>query len=86
MKILRTWTVLATLSLAACSPDQPTAPSAVDRSALSLEPATPNFHLEVLLWPTSNSGFGLVKFRQPRDDVFVVLLDTWVRDLAPRTA
>jgi hypothetical protein len=78
--------ILAPLFLAACSPDQSTAPSTIDRSALSLDPATPNFHLEVVLWPTSSSGFGLVKFRQPRDDAFVVLLDTWVRDLAPNTA
>jgi hypothetical protein len=80
------WIVLATLSVAACSPDQPTAPGTPDRLALSLEPATPNFHLEVVLWPTSSSGFGLVKFRQPKDDAFIVLLDTWVRDLAPSTA
>jgi hypothetical protein len=50
-------------------------------------PETPNFNLEVILRDISGgSGFGLVKFRQPNDDQFVVNLDTWVRDLAPNTS
>jgi hypothetical protein len=48
-------------------------------------PATPNFNLEVILRPTgaADSGFGLVKFRQPKDEAKIIYLDTWVRDLAP---
>ena len=50
-------------------------------------PETPNFNLEVILRDISGgNGFGLVKFRQPNDDEFVVNLDTWVRDLAPSTS
>src|SRR5688572_26436578 len=49
-------------------------------------PETPNFNLEVILRDSSGgNGFGLVKFRQPNDDEFVVNLDTWVRNLAPNT-
>jgi hypothetical protein len=47
-------------------------------------PERPNFNLEVVL-RGETVGFGLVKFRQPNDDVLVVHLDTWVRDLAPNT-
>jgi hypothetical protein len=49
-------------------------------------PATPNFNLEVILRPVAGgpeSGFGLVKFRQPKDADKIVYLDVWVRDLAP---
>jgi hypothetical protein len=49
-------------------------------------PAAPNFNLEVVLRPTATgpeSGFGLVKFRQPNDNSKIILLDTWVRGLAP---
>jgi hypothetical protein len=49
-------------------------------------PATPNFNDEVILGPATGgpeSGFGLVKFRQPKDADKIVYLDTWVRDLAP---
>jgi hypothetical protein len=48
-------------------------------------PATPNFNLEVVLRPAAEpgDGFGLVKFRQPKDDAKIIYLDTWVRDLAP---
>src|SRR5436309_1066047 len=48
-------------------------------------PATPNFNLEVILRPVaaeSDNGFGLVKFRQPKDADKIVYLDVWVRDLA----
>lgn len=48
---------------------------------------TPTFNLEVVLADISGGkGFGLVKFRQPNDDQFVVNLGTWVRDLAPNTS
>jgi hypothetical protein len=49
-------------------------------------PATPNFNLEVILRPVAgapDNGFGLVKFRQPKDADQIVYLDVWVRDLAP---
>jgi hypothetical protein len=49
-------------------------------------PATPNFNLEVILRPAAGgpeNGFGLVKFRQPKDANKIVYLGTWVRDLAP---
>jgi hypothetical protein len=39
--------------------------------------------LEVVL---RGEGFGLVKFRQPNDDLFVVHLDVWLRDLEPNTS
>jgi hypothetical protein len=48
-------------------------------------PATPNFNLEVVLRPAAGApdgGFGLVKFRQPKDADKIVYLDVWVRDLA----
>lgn len=48
-------------------------------------PETPSFNLEVVL-RGDGGAFGLVRFRQPNDDLFVVHLDTWVRDLAPNTA
>ncbi|MDP9262287.1 MAG: hypothetical protein M3O89_09970, partial [Actinomycetota bacterium] len=49
-------------------------------------PATPNFNLEAILGPVAGgpaNGFGLVKFRQPKDADRIVNLDVWVRDLAP---
>lgn len=53
----------------------------------TLAPETPNFNLEVVLRDVNGgNGFGLVKFRQPNDDQFVVNLDTWVRDLTPNTS
>jgi hypothetical protein len=47
--------------------------------------AAPNANLEVILRPvggTPDGGFGLVKFRQPKDADKIVYLDAWVRDLA----
>ena len=45
---------------------------------------TPPFNLEVILRDIGDGkGFGQVTFRQRNDDSKVVLLDTWVRDLAP---
>jgi len=49
-------------------------------------PATPTFNLEAILRPVVgglDSGFGLVKFRQPMDADVIIYLDVWVRDLAP---
>ena len=50
---------------------------------------TPKRNLEVILRPVAggpDNGFGLVKFRQPKDADKIVYLDTWVRDLAPNTS
>lgn len=47
--------------------------------------AAPNANLEVILRPAAGAtdgGFGLVKFRQPKDADKIVYLDVWVRDLA----
>jgi hypothetical protein len=49
-------------------------------------PATPNFNLEVILRPVAggpDGGFGLVKFRQPKDEAKIVNLDVWLQDLTP---
>jgi hypothetical protein len=49
-------------------------------------PESPPFNLEaVLRAPAGQDGFGLVRFRQPNDASQIVLLDVWVRDLAPNT-
>jgi hypothetical protein len=78
------------LLLIACSSPEVTAPaSGPDVTAPAFDaahawgPETPNFNLEVVL---RGQGFGLVKFRQPNDDLLVIHLDTWVRDLAPNTS
>jgi hypothetical protein len=44
---------------------------------------SPNRNLEIILRGT---GFGHVKFRQPKDDATIIYLDTWVRDLKPNTS
>jgi hypothetical protein len=83
----------ALLLLPACA-DQSAGPAAPDTSTTPGEsiqtawgPAEPAFNLEaVLRSPDDGDGFGLVKFRQPNDEEFVVYLDAWVRDLAPNTA
>jgi hypothetical protein len=46
-------------------------------------PESPNFNVQVVL---RGDGFGLVRFRQPNDDVLIVHLDVWVRDLKPNTS
>lgn len=49
--------------------------------------ATPPFNLEAVLRPLGGgSGFGLVKFRQPKDDQVTVELEVWLRDLQPTTS
>ena len=48
--------------------------------------AKPKHNLEVILRPVAggpDNGFGLVKFRQPKDADKIVYLDVWVRDLTP---
>jgi hypothetical protein len=57
-----------------------------DSGSPSWGPATPNFNLQVVLRPVEGApdgGFGLVKFRQPKDADKIVYLDVWVRNLAP---
>src|SRR2546430_4465379 len=57
-----------------------------DAGAPPWGPAPPNFNLQVILRPVAgatDSGFGLVKFRQPKDAEKIVYLDVWGRDLAP---
>ena len=82
--------LVVALTFGACSGPHPLAPAAdalvADVTTQAAGPATPDFNLEVVLWPAGSDGFGLVKFRQPKDDAFIVHLDTWVRDLAPNTA
>ena len=63
-----------------------TALAAAVAEADSVGPATPNFNLEAILRPDAggpDNGFGLVKFRQPKDADKIVYLDVWVRNLAP---
>ena len=83
MRLLRFFAVLAALTTLAAV----TAVAAqADSGPPSWGPATPNFNLQVILRPvggSTDSGFGLVKFRQPKDAFTIVYLDVWVRDLAP---
>ena len=66
----------AALAAATCGP--------IVNAGPSWGPATPPFNLEVVLRDASGGdGFGLVRFRQPKDADKVVYLDTWVRDLEP---
>jgi hypothetical protein len=48
--------------------------------------ADPLANIQAVLRPAAegpDKGFGLVKFRQPKDGATIVYLDAWVRDLAP---
>ena len=87
-------TAVAVLLELACaggahSPAAPSAAAAPDAAASAAVaqssdsgPAQPPFNLEAQL---RGQGFGLVKFRQPKDDQTIVDLDVWVRDLSPGT-
>jgi hypothetical protein len=80
MRLLMVIAVVAGLSVVAARAAH------ADPDGTSWGPATPNFNLEVVLRPVAGgpeNGFGLVKFRQPKDGDKIVNLDTWVRDLAP---
>ena len=74
----------ASLVLLGCASDLATVPneSAQSLGASLSASLSPNRNLEIVL---RGAGFGLVKFRQPKDDEAIVYLDTWVRDLAPNT-
>jgi hypothetical protein len=67
----------AALVAASCT-SYPSAPTILVSTGLS-----PNRNLEVVL---RGDGFGLVKFRQPKDDQTIAYLDVWVRDLVPNTS
>ena len=81
MKLIRNHATGAGLAIALA------ALSLLTASALACGgPATPNFNLEAQLRPLAgepDDGFGLVKFRQPKDNDKIVYVDVWVRDLAP---
>jgi hypothetical protein len=79
MRLLKLTTLLATLTAAVV---------AAQAAPAGWGPETPTFNLEAILRPTAvgpAKGFGHVKFRQPNesDAVQTILLDVWVRDLAP---
>jgi hypothetical protein len=80
MRLLKLAALLATLAAAAAT--------AAQADPGGWGPETPNFNLEAVLRPAAGGaerGFGLVKFRQPNesDETQTILLDVWVRDLAP---
>jgi hypothetical protein len=55
-------------------------------SGESWGPATPTFNVEATLLPAQGApanGFGLVRFRQPKDADVIAYLDVWVRDIEP---
>jgi hypothetical protein len=70
MRLLKLFALLAALTVAAAAAAQ----------------ADPGRNLQAILRPTEigpEKGFGLVKFRQPKDADTTIYLDVWVRDLAP---
>jgi len=80
MRLLKLFTVLGVLTTVAV------AVARADAVGPPWGPATPNFNLEAVLRPVAGgpaAGFGLVKFRQPKDADKIAYLDVWVRDLAP---
>jgi hypothetical protein len=81
MRLLKLFALLATLTAAAAAAAQADV-------GPPWGPETPNFNLQAVLHPAAggpDNGFGLVKFRQPNesDETQTILLDVWVRDLAP---
>ena len=80
MRLLKLFALLATLTTAAAAAAQADV-------GPPWGPETPNFNLQAALRPPGggDSGFGLVRFRQPNesDQIQTILLDVWVRDLAP---
>ena len=84
--VARSVAVIALVACARSDSSLPTSPRAVRSTGpanMAWGPETPNFNLEVIL---RGDGFGHVEFRQPNDDVAVINLDVWVRDLAPNTS
>jgi hypothetical protein len=74
----------ASLVLGGCTGDLTSGPNeSVQTSGASLIASlSPSRNLEIIL---QGAGFGLVAFRQPKDEAAIVHLDVWVRDLAPNT-
>lgn len=82
MNVFRSRASAAGLAAAVAALTLLAAPALAD----AVSPATPKRNLEVILRPVAGGpdhGFGLVKFRQPKDADKIVYLDVWVRDLAP---
>ena len=77
------WTGVVLFGIWACASAILTAESSQAAKPKQWGPESPNFNVQIIL---RGQGFGLVRFRQPNDDVLVVHLDTWVRDLAPNTS
>jgi hypothetical protein len=79
MRLLKLFALIATLTAAAAGaaeadPDPP------------VNPDNPDFNVQAVLRPAAGGpekGFGLVRFRQPKDADKIVYLDVWVRDLLP---
>jgi hypothetical protein len=70
MRLLKLVALVATLTAAAAAGAQ----------------ADPGRNLEAILRPAAagpDNAFGLVTFRQPKDESTIVTLDVWVRDLLP---
>jgi hypothetical protein len=70
MRLLKLFVLLATVTAVAAAAPQ----------------ADPGRQLEAVLRPIASgpeNGFGLVKFRQPKDANTIVYLNVWVRDLLP---
>jgi len=88
------YTSCLTISLAAvvpllgCSSDLTVPEEAGGASSISFAASlSPSRNLEIILQPSgAGSGFGLVKFRQPKDEQAIVNLDVWVRDLSPNAS
>ncbi len=74
----------ALVPLLGCSSDLTVPDQSAGASSSSYDGVSPKQNLEVILRPSgAGGGFGLVKFRQPKDGVAIVHLDVWVRDLTP---
>jgi hypothetical protein len=78
----------AVVPLLGCSSDLtvPEEPGGANSSSFDAS-LSPSRNLEIILQSSgAGSGFGLVKFRQPKDDEAIVNLDVWVRGLSPNTS
>jgi hypothetical protein len=83
-----TVSLAAVVSLLGCSSDLTVAEEPGEASSSSFDASlSPSRNLEIILQASgAGSGFGLVKFRQPKDEQAIVNLDVWVRDLSPNTS
>ena len=79
MRLLKLFALVATSAAAASA-------AAQAGVGASWGPETPHRNLQAVLRPTAigpDKGFGLIKFRQPKDAETIIYLDVWVRDLQP---